>query len=157
MRNIKNLKISVTTQEWHVVEITLATSKKLRKLSIPFNFPGTDAAEVIGYDLITNTSLEELDLGYVSDRNIISGRAWDSFSFALCNTSSVMETFRSNHALQTVTNWGSPREENHPSDDIVASLKQMQIMINVEQHIRRFFSTTSVPVILIGTFLPAWN
>ena len=70
-------------------------SSNLEELSLYRNNIGNEGALILSNALTSNRKLKELDL----EGNGITVEGWSSFSKVLCDTSSVNNTFHSNHTL----------------------------------------------------------
>jgi len=92
------------------------TNSSLCVLALDRNSIDSNGAIVLANALINNTKLEELHLD--GNRNITSV-GWEAFSRVLCNTSSINDTFLSNHTLQCLEEFESgvvPSELAHLLD-----------------------------------------
>ena len=67
---------------------------------------GDDGAAALANGLIGNKSLQTLKLNVSS----ITARGWAAFSRLLCDTSSVNNTYLSNHTLQQIGGYGTPSD-----------------------------------------------
>ena len=89
----------------------------LSNLSLYDMHLGDDGATILANGLIGNNSLTKLELSPTDSG--ITARGWAAFSRLLCDTSSVNNTYLSNHTLQQIGGYGMP---DTPSD-IVQYLK----------------------------------
>ena len=71
----------------------------LQSLSLSHNPLFNDGVKAIADSLANNTTLKEL---YIENTSIFTRTAKDAFVELLCNTSSIMDTYHSNHTLHTV-------------------------------------------------------
>jgi len=85
------------------IAISLSNNTKLQKLDLGLNQIGNEGATAIANSLSNNTNLKILDL----NENPFDSSAVGIFCTVLCDTSSVNNTYRSNHTL----------EELHLSDE----------------------------------------
>ena len=74
------------------------TNSNLQILYLRENLIGNEGATAIADSLVNNTKLKSLYLG----GNPFETSAVDTFCRVLCNTSSVNDTYRSNHTLDTL-------------------------------------------------------
>lgn len=81
-------------------------NSNLEQLQINRNNIGNEGAILIANSLVKNKKLQRLDLS----RNLDVDSVWDQLSYILCNTSSINDTYSSNHTLQMlrVTNLDNP-------------------------------------------------
>jgi len=85
-------------------------SCRLEKLDLSYVGIGDDGAEVLARGLIGNTSLRCLPLHVDvenEDEIAITPAGWSAFSTALCDTSSVNNTYLSNHTIQELWHCGA--------------------------------------------------
>ena len=76
-----------------------AANCNIHTLELRNNTITNEGAITIANSLANNTKLQKLDL---SHNPIVLDSVWGKFSNALCNTSSVNDTYSSNHTLQTL-------------------------------------------------------
>ena len=92
-------------------------SCRLEKLDLSYVGICDDGAEVLARGLIGNTSLRCLPLHVDvenEDEIAITPAGWSAFSTALCDTSSVNNTYLSNHTIQEFWN---DNDEDFDIDD----------------------------------------
>ena len=72
----------------------------LQSLSLSRNLVSDDGATAIADSLANNTTLNKF---YIEGSPIDTRVVQDAFSAVMCNTSSIMDTYHSNHTLQTLS------------------------------------------------------
>ena len=99
----------ITIIGWKAVSTLLETpDSNLETLNISFNNIGDDEARIFANALKSNTTLKTLSLS--NSRIGITSEGWAPFSKLLCDTSSINNTFLSNHTLENFGNTeGQPR------------------------------------------------
>ena len=86
----------ITIQGWKAVSTLLeGPDSKLKTLNIANNDVGDEAALVFANALVNNSALKTLNLKSCS----ISAEGWSPFSKLLCDASSIINTYNSNHTL----------------------------------------------------------
>ena len=89
----------ITMNGWKAVATLLeGPDSKLKSLHIYCNDIGDDGARMFASALSSNSTLENLDLDYCQ----ITREGWISFSKLLCDTSTINNTYLSNHTLHYV-------------------------------------------------------
>ena len=89
----------ITCQGWKTLSTLLETPGcKLETMHIGSNNIGNEGALVFANALVNNSTLNKLDLDYCS----ITREGWAPFSKLLCDTSSINNTYLSNHTLYYV-------------------------------------------------------
>lgn len=94
------------------------SDSKLQTIDLSENNIRNAQAVAIADALTTNRSLTRLDLSH----NPISRRGWDAFARVLCNSSSIGDTFDSNHTLQDLGREGWRNGKFSISVDILSNL-----------------------------------
>ena len=72
----------------------------LEVLNLSFNNIDNEGALILANALPANCKLNELNLVSYSDNNGITAEGWSNFAKVLCDTSSINNTFLSNHTLE---------------------------------------------------------
>lgn len=84
----------------------------LREFDISGVYFGDDGAIALADALVGNTSLSKISLCsrsvFSSDAEFMTEVGWSAFSKSLCDTSSVRNTYLSNHTLERIDNDGNP-------------------------------------------------
>ena len=110
MRSLKELRLndnrSVTPTGWlGLSRLLQSPNSALRQLDLDNNNLIDDVIVAFSSALVHNKTLKRLSLyGCLDDddNDLITERGWDAISTLLCNKTSIMDTYSSNHILQSV-------------------------------------------------------
>ena len=126
---------SITITGWTAVSTLLEVPSSLEDLTIHSNNFGDDEALVLANALANNSTLKLLDLDYCQ----ITHEGWAPFSKLLCDTSSVKNTYLSNHTLHYT---GDDNEVENVIDSLGINgsglNKQQVAMSKITQHHSHF-------------------
>ena len=90
---------SITTTNWKIFSTILEVpGSTLQKLIVSNNNIGDEGALVFANALVGNSTLKLLSLQYCG----ITAEGWAPFAKLLCDTSSIMNTYMSNHTLENI-------------------------------------------------------
>jgi len=96
---------SITIRGWTALSTLLETTdSKLETLNVEYNTIGDEEALVFAKALSSNSTLKLLGL----KNNGISAEGWEPFSKLLCDTSSINDTYLSNHTLLSFNRYNLP-------------------------------------------------
>jgi len=110
MSSLKELRLndnhSVTPSGWRrLSELLQSPNSTLRQLDLDNNAVNDDVIVAFSSDLVHNKTLNRLSLDECTDDNdndLITDRGWDAISTLVCNKTSIMDTYFSNHTFQSV-------------------------------------------------------
>jgi len=95
---------SITIKGWKKVSTLLELpGSNLKELDVNYSNIGNDVALAFAKALSSNSTLKLLGL----KNNDISAEGWEPFSKLLCDTSSINDTYLSNHTLLSFNRYGS--------------------------------------------------
>ena len=108
------LNLNVSSNGWEALSVVLQSpNSALEKLNLRRNTINDDTVISLANSLANNNTLKELLFTFNEEHSdddsddlvsyITDASGWTAFSRILCNTSSIMDTYRSNHTLQRLT------------------------------------------------------
>ena len=132
MSSLKCLSLSsnkrVTPTGWRALTGLLRSPNvALKEVCLNENYIDDDTVVAFASALEHNKTLKELSLDECydgddfdddDDNELITMRGWAAFSTLLCNKSSIMDTYNSNHTLQCLSDGGY-----HHTDDLTSNLQ----------------------------------
>ena len=110
MSSLKELRLndnhSVTPSGWiRLSELFQSPNSTLRQLDLDNNTLNDDVIVAFSSALVHNKTLKRLSLDECTDDNdndLITERGWAAISTLVCNKTSIMDTYFSNHTFQSV-------------------------------------------------------
>ena len=110
MSSLKHLHLGsnpVTLAGWQALSDYLQSPNfALKTLDLIYANINDDTVVALTSALANNETLRQLDFGYCDDdgNDLITERGWKAVSILLCNKTSIMNTYNSNHTLKEVAN-----------------------------------------------------
>ena len=113
----------VTSTGWlALIDFLRSPNFGLRELDLSGSYIDNDTVIAFTSDLTRNKTLEWLSLEYCTDEfesALITERGWDAISALICNQTSIIDTYTSNHILHKL----GDHDAMNLTDDIVSYLK----------------------------------
>ena len=142
----------VTDQGWIILAAILRNlNSALERLDISGSSINSGITIAFADALMNNSRLKELYLGQFGSRMTSDGN--EAFTHLLCNTSSIIETFQSNHTLTTLSNIEDDDDEEEQgfglalSDDLTHSFcVSIKKTLQIKQLVSRLFRHILVEV-----------
>mmetsp|Transcript_26264 Transcript_26264/g.56396 ORF Transcript_26264/g.56396 Transcript_26264/m.56396 type:complete len:272 (-) Transcript_26264:183-998(-) len=115
----------ITTTGWEAFSAVLRSrTSALEKLDLTFSLLNDDTLRSFANALANNNNLKELLITDIDDDyDDITSNGWVAFLPLLCNTSSIMDTYHSNHTLEKL---GDRDSEDELPEDVKSLLRLNQ-------------------------------